>query len=455
MDIDFAADSGEKAEPAFQSGLNRSMTLKLSKSFASVNKAGLADGGERQDIVPLSKEQALFNLISSVVGAGIMALPKTVSRIGWIPGLSLLCLVTVVSAVSCNLVHMAMLMNPKSLCAEDLALSSFGPAMRRLVLLLNNGDLFATCVILLVGGGDALSIIVGTEFQTWCILGVGVVVGLLSLPKDLSGLSRAAFAGVVTLFMFVVVYLADGIIKLTSDPSSDQTLANLDLSRLAGAASIIGFSYSCAILMPSMHAEMAEVKELPWVINVGHGIVFAIYGSMAVIAYAAYGEEGLDVKPEISSLRQLPWAANFCAGCILVTIGVGYPLFMNPMVVFIEAMFKSDNPSRELPTRLLVRISMVAGTMIAALTIPYFYEIVLLTGAISANFMCVILPASYYLKSVQNEKEAGKTPPPIGGLLGAAIVVALMQGTIVMIVGVYYGVIDLMDAIEAGHGMFY
>merc|ERR1719422_2679246 len=182
----------------------------------------------------LSKEQALFNFVSGVVGAGRLVLPKTVSKVGWIPGLGLICVVTLVSAATCHLVHRAMTMNSGARCAQDLGMKAFGPIMQKVVLVFNNCDLFAGCVILLVGGGDLASIIFGSDNQNQCIIGVCFVVGLLSLPKDLSGLSKAALAGVITLFLFVCVYLTDGIIKLTTDPSSDQTLANWDVSALAG-----------------------------------------------------------------------------------------------------------------------------------------------------------------------------------------------------------------------------
>jgi len=322
--------------------------------------------------------------------------------------------------------------------------------MRQVVLLLNNGDLFATCVILLVGGGDAASIIMGNWIdadvvQLYCIIGVFVIVAALSLPKDLSGLSKAAFAGVVTLAGYVLFFLVDGLTKIFQDPASDQRLANPAPSNLAGAASIMGFSYSCAILMPSMHSEMDIVEDLPWVINVGHGIVCLIYASMAIVGFAAYGEAGLDVKPEISSLDTVPYAAEICSVCILVTIMVGYPLFMNPMVVYIQQVLPRD--WSELPTRLVVRLSMATLTLISALSIPYFYEIVLLTGAVSANFMCVILPVAYYWKSWQNESSAGNFANAPVPLLKVMIAVALLQGVVVMAAGVYYGVLDLQEAI--------
>merc|ERR1719422_2298809 len=148
----------------------------------------------------LSKEQALFNFVSGVVGAGLLVLPKTVSKVGWVPGLGLICMVTVVSAASCHLVHRAMTMNSGARCAQDLGMKAFGPIMQK--------------------------------------------VGLLSLPKDLSGLSKAAMAGVITLFMFVVVYLSDGFLAIAGpERSTDQLVANLETAALSGAAAIIGLSY--------------------------------------------------------------------------------------------------------------------------------------------------------------------------------------------------------------------
>lgn len=427
--------------PALKSGFDSKISLRSTRSF-------WLEAPDTPSL--LSKEQALFNFVAGVVGAGLLVLPKTVSKVGWVPGLGLICMVTVVSAASCHLVHRSMTMNSGVRCAQDLAMKAFGPIMHKVVLVFNNCDLFAGCVILLVGGGDLASIIFGSEKQIQCIVGVCCVVGLLSLPKDLSGLSKAALFGVVTLVMFLVVYLSDGFLAIVGpDRSTDQLLANLETSALSGAAAIIGLSYCGPILIPSMHAEMADIHELPWVINVGHAIVFTVYASMPVVGYAGYGREGLDVVPEISSLKKLPWAPIFCACCAMVTMLVGYPLFMNPIVVQIEELFKSS-PDRELRTRLCVRLTMVSLTLLVALIIPYFYEIIVLTGSITTNMMCMIFPVAYYLKSIANARAAGKSDSAPSLIMTSLIALAVVQGLLVMTVGVYYGALDLGDAIERG-----
>lgn len=133
----------------------------------------------------------------------------------------------------------------------------------------------------------------------------------------------------------------------------------------------------------------------------------------------------------------------------MVTMLVGYPLFMNPIVVQIEELFKSS-PDRELRTRLCVRLTMVALTLLVALIIPYFYEIIVLTGSITTNMMCMIFPVAYYLKSVANERAAGKYDNAPSLVMTSLIALALVQGLLVMTVGVYYGALDLGDAIERG-----
>lgn len=444
MEMEQALAGREARAPALLT--DRSVTIKsVSRTFTRLG----VDGSGEESAAHMSKYAALVNLISSVVGAGIMALPKTVSTIGWWPGILLLMVVTMTSALCCNLVHRAMLMAPQATNAEDLAESSFGAIGRYVVLVLNNLDLFSTCVILLVAGGDVVSIIFGPENQRLCIVGVAVVVALLSLPKDMSGLSKAASLGVLTLFMFMVVYVLDAVAKIFSPTrATDQVSGIWEVGAIAGAGSIMGFSYSCAILMPSMHAEMAIKEDLPWVINVGHAIVCTIYASVAVGGYAAYGPVGLDVKPEITSMTELPWAPVFCACCITVTILVGYPLFLNPVVVLVQNMLP-HNPEYEVPTRYTVRLVMAGLTLVAALIIPYFYEIVLLTGAVSANLMCVILPVGYFLRLMSKAKAAG-TEVSFELWLIPFMIIAVIQGIFVMIVGVYIGVLDLQAAINAG-----
>lgn len=373
-----------------------------------------------------------------------MSLPSAIAEVGWVPGFLLLAMATGVSMLCCTLVARSIVMAPQCESSEDLALTAYGPRMERLVMIVNNCDLFATCVVLLVAGRDAcLNISHALSGAQW-LIAVGVSCGFLSLPKDMSGLSAASSFGVATLFIFVLTYVADAF-DAVGEPGG-QELADWALPNLASSASNIGFSYSCAILIPTMSKDMKKPQELPWVVYSAHGLVFSLYCMVAYAGYTCYGSslEDSDKKGINVMVNEM---ARTIAGCsILVTIVVGYPCFLNPIAVAVEKWIQAPE-EREMPARVAVRLSIAGASLLSALVLPFFYEVVSVTGAVTANSMCVLFPILFFCRILMLRNPTGI--PKRYYLLNGPSIVACVYGLNIMAVGVYYSCQDLANAVRA------
>lgn len=390
----------------------------------------------------------LMNLVAATVGAGIMSLPSAIAEVGWVPGFLLLVMATAVSMLCCILVARSIVMAPQCESSEELAHAAYGPRMERLVLIVNNCDLFATCVVLLVASRDACLNVSHTLSGSQWLIVVGVLCGFLSLPKDMSGLSAASSFGVATLFVFVLTYVVDAF-EAVGEPGG-QDMANWALPSLASSASNIGFSYSCAILIPTMSKDMAKPKELPLVVYSAHGMVFSLYCMVAYAGYTCYGDSLQDADKKGINVM-VNETARFIAGCsILVTIVVGYPCFLNPIAVAVEKWIQAPE-EREMPTRVAVRLSIASASLFSALVLPFFYEVVSVTGAVTANSMCVLFPILFFCRLLRLKNPMGI--PKRYYLLMGPIFVACCYGLNIMAVGVYFSVQDLADAVRAKYMM--
>lgn len=394
-----------------------------------------------------SQWATMMNLVAATVGAGIMSLPSAVAEVGWVPGFGLLAAATLVSVLACQLVARSMDLAPQSESSEDIACAAFGPTAEKVVMVVNNCDLFATCVVLLVAGKDAcLNISTELSEQQWLLV-VGCVCSVLSLPKDMSGLAAASSFGVLTLVVFVVSYVLDAYV--TDGNIGGQVSGIWEIPSLAGSASNIGFSYSCAILMPSLHKDMAEPQKLPRVIYKAHALVFTVY---CIVAYSGYAWHGISLEDDDKkgiNVMVSPAFRMIAGVSILVTILVGYPIFLNPISVTIEKWL-NPNAERETATRIATRLAIAGSSLFCALVLPFFYQIVSVTGAVTANSMCVIFPICFFCGLVVKRHPEGI--PRRYFMLALPITIAFAYGLSIMGIGVYFSCKDLAKAVEEKYG---
>lgn len=145
---------------------------------------------------------------------------------------------------------------------------------------------------------------------------------------------------------------------------------------------------------------------------------------MAVVGYLMYGQ---DIKSQITlNLPNGKWNTSIAIYTTLINPLMKYALVMLPIANAIEEWFRF---SKSRLVSILIRSILVSSTTVVALVVPFFAEVVGLTGALLSSTATMVLPCLCYLKIT-------KTYQKLGFELIVCVVIALI-GVLIAIFGTY------------------
>lgn len=145
---------------------------------------------------------------------------------------------------------------------------------------------------------------------------------------------------------------------------------------------------------------------------------------MAVVGYLMYGQ---DIKSQITlNLPNGKWNTNIAIYATLINPLMKYALVVFPIANAIEEWFRF---SKSRLVSILIRSILVISTTVVALAVPFFAEVVGLTGALLSSTATMVLPCLCYLKIT-------KTYQKLGFELIVCVVIALI-GVLIAIFGTY------------------
>lgn len=427
-------------------------------SFRVAQDAGLVDRREAQGNA--TNLETFVNFLTSTVGVGVCSLPAAFATGGWMPGFFLLGLALGMSLLACLFVcwsaDLAAAAGVEADSFEEIAFAAFGSRASLLTGGVAVVDLTATCVILLVLLGDAGGQLHLGLGQGACMVLFAFLVWPISLLKDMSSIAKVAVLGVGAICLFLVTVIlaacwgeADG--GGSVGTAVETNFALLGVDNLAGAAATFAFCFACAILVPTMKKDMATPSALPRVICASHAAIGVVYALVAGLGYhmagkAVAGNVILSMSPEV--LRTVASAA------VVLNCVVSYPLFMNPVCVTFERVtgIGAMPPQRELTFRVAFRSALVAFTLLVAYSVPYFKQVVDITGALTVTLMCSVLPGAFFWKLTQKATKAGREAEEMQTGMKVAIGFVVIYGAcFVLPLGLFFGIQDLV-AVIAGEG---
>jgi vesicular inhibitory amino acid transporter len=154
------------------------------------------------------------------------------------------------------------------------------------------------------------------------------------------------------------------------------------------------------------------------------------YGFMGIIGYLMYGDT---LQSQITlNLPEASVAAKVAIYTTLVNPLTKYALVVAPVAEAAEAAL---GVSKSAPLRALVRTGLVVGTAVVALAVPFFADVVGLTGALLSCTATMLLPCLCYLKV--RSKIGGATGM---GLETAACLAIVAVGAAIVGLGTYSSV---------------
>ncbi|CAM6120022.1 unnamed protein product [Calypogeia fissa] len=278
------------------------------RNFSSLE---LESVGSRHPKQGASLRSAVFNLSTSIVGAGIMALPAAMRVLGLIPGIVIILLMGLFSEVSLEMLVRYTTQSKKWTYGGmvDEALGKSARVLAQIAIIVGNGGVLIVYMIII---GDVMA---GSKdhtglFEGWAgkrgwwtnrslVLFVTMVFILapLSSLKKIDSLEITSAISIALALLFVVISVGIALVKLVEGklsaprmfPSFASKKAILDLLTVIP---IMTNAFVCQFNVPPIYYELRDrtATTMNKVGRISIGLCVAVYAATALSGYLLFGE---------------------------------------------------------------------------------------------------------------------------------------------------------------------
>ncbi|CAL5218396.1 g69 [Coccomyxa viridis] len=368
--------------------------------------------------------KTLFNAVNILCGVGLLATPYAAAQMGW-ASLLLLVVLGLMFLYTAKLLGRCMADASWILTYPDIGEHAFGRRGRLLISIMLYSELYITAVDFLIMEGQNLSAIapafvpfggaLGSARQAWVI-----IAALIMLPtvyfRNMGLLAYLSAAGVLTSLSLTCL-----VGTIAAEHGFEHTeLPFLKPRGLPLAIGLLSFNYGGHSVFPSLYTSMKNPRQYFRVLDWTFAIVIALYATMTVLGYLAYGETVQDNITLTAQERDPHAISTHIASWVTIVLPFAkYALLMMPIAAAIEEkvpatttrsasyakLLSSEAGKRSwrdkaqaLTTSLAIRTALVASTVAVALSVPQFAYVTALGGALFGLTVCVCIPAVAFLK---------------------------------------------------------
>ncbi|KAK1323958.1 hypothetical protein QJS10_CPA02g00063 [Acorus calamus] len=376
-----------------------------------------------------SPSGAVFNLSTTIVGAGIMALPAAVKALGLIPGLLAIAAAARLTESSIQMiVRSGRVSSPKPAAAAsyaDLVGESFGSAgkaLTRACVVLNNLGMLVVYMIIL---GDVMS---GTSSETTHHTGViegwygpqwwtsrtflllfttlFVFAPLISF-KRVDSLRYTSALSVALAFVFVAITAIVAVVKLFDGTASmPRLLPEMVDWNLFTTVPVLITSFVCHYSIHPIESELRDPGQMMRIVRVSLTLCTSVYMATSLFGVLLFGEGTLDdVLANFDVDLDIPLGAllsdvvrvSYAAHLMLVFPIVFYSLRQNvDGFLFPRAVPLAQDKQRFFATTAFL----MALAFLGANYVPSIWDAFQFMGATTSVVIGFILPAALTLRDV-------------------------------------------------------
>ncbi|XP_057787881.1 amino acid transporter AVT6E [Salvia miltiorrhiza] len=405
---------------------------------------------------------AVFNLTTSIIGAGIMALPATMKVLGLFFGVFLIFFMAILSEISVELLVRFAVQCKAATYGEvvEAALGRTARTLSEICIIVNNAGVLVVYLIII---GDVMSGSLhhmGVFDQWWghgfwdhrkiviLIVLVLFLAPLCTLDK-IDSLSTTSAASVALAIVFVVVVFIVALIKLVEGkiepprmmPDFGSKKAILDLLVVIP---IMSNAYVCHFNVQPIYNELEgrSPSKMYLVGRITAAICVAVYASTAIAGYLLFGE---DTESDVLTNFDKDLGIRFSTA-LNYFVRIGYILHLVlvfPVIHFSlrqtvdTLIFEGLNPLSESRKRCLVLTFVLLGLIYLGSTmIPNIWTAFKFTGATTAVSLGFTFPP---LVALRLNKEGNNRLSIVERLLSWFMLTLAVIVSIVGVVGNIYG----------------
>ncbi|KAM3212838.1 hypothetical protein ACQJBY_065704 [Aegilops geniculata] len=369
---------------------------------------------------------AVFNLSTTIVGAGIMALPASIKMLGLIPGLLMIVFVALLTEASIDMLircsHQGKITSYGWLMGE--AYGQWGRIALQASVVINNIGVMIVYMIII---GDVLS---GTSsggihhrgiLEGWfgahlwnsraivlLVTTLFVFAPLVSF-KRLDSLSYTSALSVALAVVFVVITAGIAIIKVINGTVAMPKLFPEidDLSsvwKLFTAVPVLVTAYICHYNVHSIDNELEDKTQTKPIVRTSLTLCSSVYIATSFFAYLLFGDGTLDdVLANFDSNLGIPFSSVF--NDVVRVSYAAHVMLVFPIVFFalrlnLDGLLfpTSRHISYDNKRFTIITISLLVVIYTAAIFIPSIWDAFQFTGATAAVLIGFIFPAMVILR---------------------------------------------------------
>ncbi|XP_057740810.1 amino acid transporter AVT6A-like [Arachis stenosperma] len=373
---------------------------------------------------------AVFNLSTTIIGAGIMALPATLRELGMLPGLAFIVFMALLTEKSIEFL-IRFTRAGKAVSYGGLMGDSFGKygkALVQLCVIINNIGVLIVYMIII---GDVLS---GTSAsgehhsgilegwfgahwwtgRTFIVLFTTLAIFLpLASFKRIDSLRFTSALSVALAVVFLVIAVGISVVKVISGGIAMPKLfpAIPDVTSFFNLFTVVPVfvtAYICHYNVHSIDNELEDSSQMQGVVRTALGLCSSVYLLISFFGYLLFGEGTLDdVLANFDTDLGIPFSTvlndavrlSYAAHLMLVFPVVFYPLRLN----IDGLLFPSSRPLVLDNFRFAtVTVGLTGVIFLGANFIPSIWDAFQFTGATAAVCLGFIFPAAITLRDRYN-----------------------------------------------------
>ncbi|XP_038893937.1 amino acid transporter AVT6A-like [Benincasa hispida] len=373
---------------------------------------------------------AVFNLSTTIIGAGIMALPAMVKELGLILGVAMIIIMAFLTEASIELL-LRFSRPRKSTSYGGLmgdAFGRYGKIGLQICVLVNNIGVLTVYMIIIgdvlsgttVGGVHHAGVLEGWFGQHWWnarfFVLLFVTLGIfapLACFKRIDSLSFTSALSVALAVVFLVITIGISVYKLIDGSIKMPRLLPeiFDISsflKLFTAVPVVVTAYVCHYNVHNISNELEDSSQIKAVVRTSIALCSSVYVMTSIFGYLLFGEGTLsDVLANFDADLGIPYGSvfndavrvSYAAHLMLVFPIVFYPLRVN----LDGLLFPSARPLVRDNLRFsLITFSLITLLFLGANFIPSIWDVFQFTGATAAVCLGFIFPASVALRDSHN-----------------------------------------------------
>ncbi|KAJ8774992.1 hypothetical protein K2173_019996 [Erythroxylum novogranatense] len=381
-----------------------------------------------------SSFMTIFNGINALSGVGILSIPYALASGGWL-SLIMFLFIAIAAFYSGLLIKRCMDADSNIRTYQDIGAHAFGNVGRVLVLIFMNAELYLVITGFLIVEGDNLHNLFPHMEVEVAGMRIGgkqgfiILVAVVILPTvwvdNLSLLSYISASGVLASAIILGSIFWTGAFD---GVGFQQKGTLINWKGLPTAVSLYAFCFCAHPVFPTMYTSMKSRHQFSNVLFLCFTLCTICYAAMAVLGYLMFGS---DVQSQVTlNLPIEKFSSRLAIYTTLVNPIAKYALMMTPVVDAIRP--RLPYYCNKKPFSFLVSTAILISTVIVALTVPFFGDLMSLVGAFLSMSASIVIPCLCYLKISGAYRRFQFELVVILGVLVLAVVVGIL-GTYIAI----------------------